>query len=390
MPSIYIRKTIAASLSSVVGSENFRRGHVQVPYRGGVHVYSTPNLPRKAVKPTAGCRESSPSLKTDTLSFDTHSSARMEPSSWRAASLGPSESRKRSRPKGFHDTGHHVTRVCLDPSAESFMDELPTVSDVASPKWMQNGMARTSHALENNLPGVQTNMKNTGINWSALPDPTVSSYLPNPEFNIGVTNESMQPEVGSWSFSGSAGDFNTSTKSPYWNLEYQYAPFETHHRAFDNNPDTAEVAYNPDTNGSWNDNSCQFISGDAIDPAFQFPSQPAPQWQNIPLLRASINENNLLSPSTAHLMSETSCEVTSNFSLALSSVATAVVPDCSELVGMLDSSCPALGCTTLSESLEYGTVSLEANPDRNTAECDLCLGVVGVFIFSTSWIRLTR
>jgi len=308
----------------------------------------------------------------------------MKPFSLDAASLGPSESRKRLRPNDFHDTGHEVRRLCLDPSAELFIDELPTVSDVASPKWMQNGMARASHALENNLPDVQINMKNTAVNWPALPDPAVSSYPPTPEFNIGVTNESIQPEVGSWLFSGKAGDFNTGTKSPYWNSEHEYAPPEAY-QAFDNNPDTAEFAYNPDTDGSWSDNLCQFIFDDAIHPAIQFPSQPAPNWQKIPVVGASINENNPVSPFPAHRMSKTSCEVTSNLSSPSSPAVTTVVQDCSASVGALGSKlCPDLGYTTLSEGLEYGAISLGSNPNRCTAESDLCLGVVGVFIFSTS------
>ena len=303
----------------------------------------------------------------------------MEPFSCGAASLGPSEGRKRSQPNDFRDTGHEVRRPCLDPSTESFIDELLTVSDVALPKWMQNGMGRASHVLENNLPDIQNNMKNAAINWSALPDPTVSSYPPNPEFNNGVTNGFIQPEVGLWSFNGRAGDFNTTTNSPPWNSEYEYTPFEAQHRAFDNNyPDTGtvEVAYNAGTDGVWSD---QLIFDDAILPAFQ---QPAPNSQNIPDLGASINENSPIPPFQAHLMSETSGEAPSNLSSASSPAAPAVVQYCSESAGMLGSnSCPDLGYTTLSESLEHGKASLQAKPDRSTAECDLCLGVVSIFIY---------
>jgi hypothetical protein len=303
----------------------------------------------------------------------------MNPFSSDLASSGPSEGRKRLRPNDFHNTGHGVRRLRLDPSAELLIDELPTVSDVAPLKWMQNGTAVASHALENNMPDVQTSMKDKAVNWPAMQDLTVSSCGPSPGFNIGVTNESMQPELGSWLSSSRAGDINTSTKFSYWNSEYEYAPLEAHHTAFDNNPDTAGVAYNPDTDGSWSGNLCQLIFDDAIHPAIQFPSQPAPSSQKAPIVGASINENNPLSPFTAHLMSKKSCEVTSDLSSVSSPAVTAVVQHCSaSAVTLVSKSRPDLGCATLSESLEYGGMSLRSNLDRNTAECDLCLGVVGV------------
>jgi hypothetical protein len=343
------------------------------------------------------------------------------------ASMGPSESRKRSRPNNFHDTDEEA-RPRLNSSDELFIDRC----DVASTEWVQNGMERPSHALEN-LAGIQSIVENAAINWPALSVPTVLSYPLHPQFNTGVMNEPIQQDHGSepinsvpsyalennlpnfqtdmkdsamsssafqdpafssqylypgcnietanqltreetrsWPNNSNAGGLNTSTQSSHWNLEYDYRPFAGHYTAF-NNPLNVEVT---EKDGCFGGNMHPFTFDDGNHPVFPFPSQPATSWQEI---GSSMLEINPISPTSVYLKSETPHEVTSNVFLASSPAVSAVDHNGSDLIPGSNSD-PIIRSTTLSESLEYEALSLTPETDKATVECDLCFGVVVVFL----------
>jgi hypothetical protein len=345
-----------------------------------------------------------------------------------AASLGLSESRKRSRPNDFHGTDQEV-RPCLNSSAESFIDKYERVSDVASTGWMQNGLERASHglrnlpgmnvgnaaidwpalpvppilsspihpefntgatnepiqqdheseaihrvpsyALENNLPNPQSDMRDSAMSSSAFQDPTFLSHYLYPECNIDVANQLIREETRPWPNNSNAGDLNTNTQSSHWNSEYEYRPFEGYYAAF-NNPLNVEVT---ETDGRFGDNTHPFTFDDGNHPVFPFPSQPAISWQEIGF---SIDEINPISPTPVYLKSDTSYKFTSNVFSASSPAVRAVDHDGSVLIPGSNSD-PNIRSTPLSESLEYEAVPLAPETNKTTFECDLCFGVVVVF-----------